>query len=170
MSKPTGAFDRVFESRDENLFAELVRDLLGQPCIGWRKSYGRTGSLHYGALVGRPNPPPKAVHKDHGAWVIGLWDSDRRITWPTGEVLDNREAGDDVVVGRLRELEGARVQGIRVHPESLTLTIDHSNGIKLELITDAASNSQDEQWAIELPTGQAIAVFGNSRWALQENR
>lgn len=168
--RPLEEFDRLFEPGDERLLGSLLHDLIGQPCIAWRKSYGRTGSLHYGQLVSRASPPAKAVHKDHGTWVIGLWDCDRRLTFGNGDVIDTREVGDEPLFQKLDELRGAQVEDVRLDPVLLSVAIRHSNQMLLELLPDSSRGPEHEQWAVELPTDNAVIVFGKKRWAIQRNR
>ena len=85
-------------------------------------------------------------------------------------MIDTREIGDEALFQKLDQLSGAEVEDVRLDPVSLSITIKHSNQVVLELLPDSSRGPEHEQWALELPTGQAVIVFGNKRWAVQRNR
>ncbi len=101
-------FDRQFAPGDEALFSQLVAGLLGQECIAWRKSYGGTGSLHFGQLIPRRAPPSKAVDKDRGSWVLWLWACNQRLALPSGEQLDSTQANEEAVLAKVPQLVGTK--------------------------------------------------------------
>lgn len=162
-------FDRQFAPGDEIRFSQLVAGLVGQECIAWRKSYGSTGSLHFGQLIAKRAPPPKAVHKDRGTWVLWLWACNQKLTFPGGEQLDSTRDGDDVVLARMPELVGSAVRGIRIDPNTLSLTLELSTGATLELITDPTYDGDEEQWDLKLPNERELTAWRGRRWALQED-
>lgn len=157
-------------SRVVPAFRDLIAGLAGQRCVAWRKGYGRTGSLHFGVLVERPHLPPKAVDRSSGEWIIDLDDSDRVLSCPGAQTLDSRRDGDDLVMASLQQLEGTTVREIVLDPSSLSLRLTMSDGHVLELLTDPELSADSEQWAIELPTGFALIVYGDQRWSLEHNR
>jgi len=163
-------FDRRFTATDAVLFRDLIAGIVGQLCVAWRKSYGRTGHLHFGALVERPHLPAKAVHRLTGEWIIDLADADRVLVRPGADTLDSRRDGDDRVLAELKQLEATTLREIVLDPSSLSLRISLSSGHVLELLTDHELSADDEQWAIQLPNGLALLVYGNQRWALEPNR
>lgn len=140
-------FDRRFTPADTVLFRGLVADIVGQPCVAWRRSYGRTGHLHFGSLVERPYKPPKAVHRSTGEWIINLDDADRVLECPGVDTLDSRSDGDDRVLAELKQLEGTTLREIVLDPSSLSLRISMSSGHVLQLLTDQQLTADNEQWA-----------------------
>lgn len=161
-------FDRQFAPRDETIFSQLIAGLVGQECIAWRKSYGGTGSLHFGRLIAKRSPPRKAVHRDRGTWVLWLWACDEKLTFPSGEQLDSTRDGEDLVLARMPELVGSAVRSLRIDPETLSLTLELSTGATLELMTDPAYDGNDEQWDLKLPNERELSAWRGGRWALQE--
>lgn len=167
MTKPMMPIDRQFALGDHALLEQLIQGLVNQQCVAWRKSYGRTGSLHYGGLVRRPPSPKKVVHQDEGVWIVGLWDCDRRLLALDGQVIDSRETGDDAFLPRLGALEGTHLRSVEFDEQALCLQLKHSNGLVLQLLPDPVCSSQDEQWSVQLPTRVAVAVFGKRRWTVE---
>jgi hypothetical protein len=154
-------FDRHFAEGDEILFSRLVAGLRGQECIAWRKSYGDTGSLHFGELVPKRVTRPRTVHKDRGTWVLWLWACDHRLTLPSGERIDSE-------IESVKEVVGSAVRDIRIDPGTLGLRLEFSNGVILELLTDLADTGDEEQWSLMLPGTRAVTAWAGRRWALQE--
>lgn len=72
--------------------------------------------------------------------------------------------------GALDQLRGAQIEDVRLGPVSLSVAMRHSNRLLLELLPDSSLGPENERWAVELPTGRAVIVFGKKRWALQPNR
>jgi hypothetical protein len=161
MGSESELFDRHFAEGDEIVFSRLVAGLRGQECIAWRKSYGDTGSLHFGELVPKQVTLPKTVHKDRGRWVLWLWACDPRITLSSGERIDS-------VIDSVKDVVGSAVRDIRIDPGSLALRLQFANGVTLELLTDLADAGDEEQWSLMMPGNRAVTAWAGGRWALQE--
>jgi len=163
MTSQLTTFDKRFDERDREHFISLTAGLAGQPCVAWRKSYGRTGSIHFGKLIAEQNPLPKQVYRTRGPWVLDLQDCDRRLSLNPDEILDSRSDGDDAILDRMQELEGLTLKGLRLSGD-LSLSLRFVEGAMLELIIDPALTAKDEQWAMKLPSGMWILVYGEMRW------
>lgn len=162
--------DRELVHEDAALITELLRGIEGLHCAAWRKSYGRSGSLHFGALLPRNDIPEKAVHRDQGQWVISMWDCDRRVTVPDEGVVESLVNGDDALIKQLPSLEQKKLESIEFHATSTSLVLTFEGGASLELQVDQQSDSQSEQWAVEMPDGRAIVMYGQRRWVLEPAR
>jgi hypothetical protein len=165
-----GTFDRRFVAADMSVFRDLTAGVIGQPCVAWRKSYGRTGHFHFGALVERPHLPPKAIHRATGEWIIDLADADRILTRSSGEQLDSRRDGDDLVMASFGAFEGKELRALELDPSTLSLRLTMNDGHILDLVTDEALTAKDEQWAIQLPSGLALVAYASQRWSVEHNR
>lgn len=160
-------FDNRLPTDEQAGYAGVAAGLVGQECTAWRKSYGATGSLHFGPLIPKAAPRPKSVYKDRGAWVLWLWACAEKLTLPNGERLDSRRDGEEAVLNRMQELVGSKVAGVRLDPETLSLTLKFTPGSILELVTDLDYEGDEEQWDLKLPNGKALTVWNKQRWTLE---
>jgi hypothetical protein len=161
---------RELADEDAALITELLRGVEGLVCAAWRKSYGRSGSLHFGALLPRNSVPEKAVHRSQGQWIISMWDCDRRVTVPHRGVVESVVNGDDALIEQLPSLEQKKLERIEFDAKSTSLVLTFEGGASLELQVDQQSDSQSEQWAVEIPDGRAIIMYGQRRWVLEPAR
>jgi hypothetical protein len=75
----------------------------------------------------------------------------------------------DVVLAKMSELVGSAVRSIGIDPDTLSLTLELSTGITLELITDPTYEGDDEQWGLKLSNERQLTAWCGRRWALQED-
>lgn len=143
---------------------ELIDDLHDQPCLAWRKSYGRTGTLHFGEWMQKEVVRPKTVYHEQGSWVVGLSDCDRRLRTPEGEQLEDF-GSDESLLGRLDVLKGSTVTRVELD-DDLSLRLTFADSSRLALVVDA--KSADEQWSVRTPTGQWAVVYRDGRCVLEE--
>lgn len=162
------SFDREFALGDEEVFDRLVTGFVGQKCIAWRKSYGNTGGLHFGQFIAKRAPPRKAVHRDQGSWVLWIGACDQRLTLSTGELHESKGEENGTVLARMQALVGEAARHIGIDAITLSLTVEFSDGSKLELVPDAMCGSDDEQWDLTLPGGNTVVAWTGRRWALQD--
>jgi hypothetical protein len=168
MTEHNGRIIGGAEPNDFNLLVARVHELIGQQCVAWRKSYGQSGSLHFGPLVAARVPRAAHVYGDRGTWVVSLWECDRTLSLPDGNVIDSTRDGDEALLSCLGSLEGTSVTDMVLDRESLSLTIGFASGARLALLTDSRSGKADEQWAIETLHLPSISVFGDGHWAVEE--
>lgn len=167
MSERNGSAEQS-EGTSQTFLARLLQSFVGQPCVAWRKGYGRTGSLHFGTLVPARVQRPKLVNKDRGMLILNLWDCDRTLQVPGNSVIDSTREGDEALLTRLASLEGAQVTDVLLDPPTLSLTLIFSTGARLALVTDSRSGREDEQWAIEALNQPSISVFGTGHLVVED--
>jgi len=158
---------REFRAADASMFDRAVEGMIGLRCVLCKKGYRGMISLHFGQLQERPDPPPGAVGKKQGTWIIDMWDCDRRLT--TGlTVIDSRTESERSFYEQLCSLEGEEIAGINLN-DDLSSTIRFGSGAVLELMVEPDGSADAEQWAIELPERRAISVYGKAHWSVQSN-
>ncbi len=152
---------------DRAIFARLSESLLGRECVAWRKSYGRTGHLHFGLMQPKPTVRETTVHRDEGEWVLYLLDCDRTLSADPGVSVSSRDNGDDVLLQQLPSLVGHKVREVSFGEESLELELRFDHGRRLRLSLDASCPGDSEQWLL-VHSGIEIITFADGRWGVQE--
>lgn len=134
----------------------------GKRLSAFRKSYGRTAHAHIGELIPRASPPPRAVYKDQGEFVVGLWDCDRVLTRAApAETLSSPSDGDEPLLDAMAFLEGKTVSDVSLDVDSLTLRIGFSDGASVALVADLMLDPDAEQWSVTFPDGTNLVARGS---------
>ena len=158
-------FKRQFLTNDIEIFQQLTNGLVGEVCRVWRRSYGRTGSLHFGPLRSISSERFSPYHEE-GTWILRLWDCDRRLSLPGESAIDNRETGDDAQFARFNELEGLTVDAFELDSETLDLSVRFAGGAELVLVVDERCQADGDQWTLNLPSRRVIVSWPRRRWGL----
>lgn len=140
--------------------------MVGQSCSAWRKSYGRSGHLHFGPLTQREAHNPRAVYQDRGLWVLHLWNCERTLVWSDGTVWSSRQFGDAPIFEHLSGVIGVGVKAIDLQPHSLDLRVSFANGAVLQLGIGHDVAPDDEQWNLITPASWEIVLWANHEWGL----
>lgn len=162
-------FKRKIEPGDDRVFERLVTGVSGQECVAWRKSFGRTGHLHFGPLRPKKHAGVRQVHRDRGKWVLHLWNTHVRLLLPSGETLSDSGTGDDAVLSRLSYLVGCRVSTLTFDSETLHLALTMSSGMVLELWPPDSAEPDDELWNLILPTDDELVLQADGTWSLEHS-
>lgn len=131
-------------------------------CSAWRKGYGFTGSLHFGRMLPVGERHPGSVDVVEGEMMLDLWDCDRVLLRPNGEVLlDSRVNREEVVLDVLHRIEGLQVSKVELDERELSLRVPFSDGHALVLLLNREHTAEDdEQWAVQAAGETSVGIFG----------
>jgi hypothetical protein len=133
--------------------------LVGLPVLEWKNGYGDSGSMHIGNCVPESNGKAGRLR---GAHVLNVWEA--KVS------LRLSDTGDELLChppAELRELGLERLVGRTISHGIVAAdgTLSMHFGPAAELVVSASSESgeDEEQWALETASGQALVVLRGPR-------
>lgn len=161
---------RLFDPRqvmpgDSDVFKTLSTDWVGLRCSAWRKSYGRTGHLHFGALRPKAFVNENTVFGDEGELVLYLFNCTRIIRWSSVDLVSSRMHGDNAVLAVMPSLVGRILTDVIFEDSSLDLTLEFDTTVCLTLSVDSRSAPDSELWNLIDATIEAVA-YADRSWGV----
>ncbi len=161
---------RMFDPRpvalgDRDIFNTIAVHWVGLPCSAWRKSYGRTGHLHFGALRPKEVVNKNTVFKDEGEFAFYLFDCTRTIRLSPVHLVSSQVHGDDEVLAVMPSLVGRTLTDVVFDDTSLDLTLTFDTALSLTLSVDPRYSPDSELWNLIDATTEIVA-YADRRWGV----